>query len=144
VTGEQRLSRVLLVVAAGIVGLCALAYAAVPFTTAGGTIREAAPVFAPGGDDGVDGRAFVVASPESSCGAAVIDAWHAQSPPRGWFGYAPLTDATVLAGSRCRAESQHRLLRSGYAVLAALVLVAIARRGGRPGLGLAPAPGGAT
>jgi hypothetical protein len=143
VTGGQPLGRVLLVVAAGIVGLCALAYASVPFATTGGTIRSAPPVFAPGGHESPDGMYLVAVSPQSSCGAALIDAWHAKSPASGWFGYAPLTDATAVSGSRCRAESQHRLLRSGYAILAALVLVAIARRGGRPGFGVAPAAGAA-
>ena len=132
-------------IAGAIFVFCALGYVSAPFTTAGGTLRFETPAgdssFSSESSIIVDGYAAV--TPQSSCGPALIDAWHARSHPSGFFAYAPLTDATVVAGSGCRAESRHRLWRSAYAGVAALALVAIARRTGRPGPGLAPAGGAA-
>jgi hypothetical protein len=134
-------------IAAGLIAAFAIVYAAVPFSAeppdhfALGASQAPRHVLIPAG-------ALVAVSSvgsEMRCGPAAIDAWHAKSPPTGWFAYAPLTSTPAMGGGTCRAPSQDRLQVSFVGLLLAFGLVLVARWIGRPrGFGTDPAPNPAT
>jgi hypothetical protein len=91
---------------------------------------------------GVESRTVDVRSVH--CGPALFDAWHAKSPPSGWFAYAPLTNVSGGMYGSCRQASQHRIRRAGLGLLIGLaVLLSIwmidRRRGFDPGPTAEPA-----
>jgi hypothetical protein len=76
------------------------------------------------------------------CSAAVLDAWRAPKGRAGWFGYAPLTTASIALPGACRNESRHRLRMAGFGIVVVVGLLAAAWLiDRRRDTGIDPSPG---
>jgi len=83
-------------------------------------------------------EAFTVNAQSTHCGPALLDAWHAKSPPSGWFGYAPLTETSIQVQGSCRLESRHRVRVAALGLLIGIGVLFMMwfldrRRGPEPG-----------
>jgi hypothetical protein len=142
VSGETSASNLLRIVSVLVIAY-AFVFAVTPYSTPQSGPHYALRSFQPAtSQPSVEvGSVLAAPAPQVHCGAPIVDAWHAKSASSGWFGYAPLTDTPLIAGSACRETSQARLRLCALGVILAIGLVLIARRGDpRPGFGLDPAP----